>query len=59
VQRWLAGASAGDTILGTGTAGTAANQLSNPIIIFFDNKYNILIVDRGNNRVQFFNRTVC
>jgi hypothetical protein len=59
VQRWLAGASTGDTILGTGTAGAAANQLSFPEAILFDQHYNIMITDRLNNRIQFFNLTLC
>jgi hypothetical protein len=59
VQRWIAGASTGDTILGTGTAGTAATQLSGPENIHFDQHYNIMISDRGNNRIQFFNLTLC
>jgi hypothetical protein len=59
VQRWLAGASTGDTILGTGTAGTAANQLSGPESIIFDQHHNLMVADRGNNRVQLFSLTLC
>jgi hypothetical protein len=59
VQRWLVNATSGNTILGTGTSGTASNQLNFPESILFDQNYNLMVVDRLNNRIQFFNLTVC
>lgn len=54
VQRWLPNASSGDTIVG-GTSGQAPNQLSGPDVVFFDENWNLFVVDSFNNRVQFFN----
>jgi hypothetical protein len=59
VQRWLANAASGDTILGTGTAGAAPNLLNYPEVILFDQNQNLLVVDRANHRVQLFNLAVC
>ena len=59
IQRWLPGATSGDTIFGTGVSGAASNQLSYPEQLLFDKNYNLLVVDRSNNRVQLINLTVC
>jgi hypothetical protein len=59
VQRWLANAASGDTILGTGATGTAPNLLNYPEVILFDQNQNLLVVDRANHRVQLFNLAVC
>jgi hypothetical protein len=58
-MRWLAGASTGSTIVGTGTAGSNATQLNYPVAISFDSNYNLFVVDRNNNRVQLFNIIQC
>jgi len=58
IQRWLPNATSGDTIAGS-TQGTAANQLDFTESFFFDENFNLFVVDRGNNRIQLFNITVC
>lgn len=58
IQRWLPGATSGDTIIG-GTSGVAANQLFAPESIAIDKNLNFLVVDRGNNRVQSFQLMTC
>ena len=52
IQRWLPGATSGDTIFGTGVTGVTSNQLAFTEQLQFDENYNLLVVDRGNNRVQ-------
>ncbi|CAF0929098.1 unnamed protein product [Adineta steineri] len=56
IQRWLPGASSGDTLVG-GVSGTASNQLTFTESILFNENYQLLVVDRGNNRIQIFNIT--
>lgn len=58
IQRWLPNANIGSTIAG-GTSGVAANQLDSPEFIFFDENFNLCVVDGYNNRVQSFNFTSC
>ena len=53
IQRWLAGASYGTTMVG-GTLGTGPTQLNFPEMILFDGSNNLLVVDRKNNRLQIF-----
>ncbi|CAF5169100.1 unnamed protein product, partial [Rotaria sp. Silwood1] len=53
VQRWLSGASQGDTVAGsTGDSGPWLYQLSSPTIITMDPYGYIYIMDYGNDRVQ-------
>jgi hypothetical protein len=54
----LPNASSGDTIVG-GTLGSAPNELNFPEAILFDENQNLLVVDRGNNRIQLFPPSVC
>lgn len=56
VQRWLPGATSGTTIVG-GTSGTGPDELRFPETILFDRSGNLIVVDRQNNRIQFFNIT--
>lgn len=46
--------STGTTIAGTGTAGSAPNQLNQPWNLFVDNNYNMYIADAGNHRIQYW-----
>ncbi|CAF4729948.1 unnamed protein product [Rotaria sp. Silwood1] len=53
VQRWLSGASQGDTVAGsTSDSGPWLYQLSSPTIITMDPYGYIYIMDYGNDRVQ-------
>lgn len=58
IQRWFPNATSGDTVVG-GTLGTGPTQLSFPEGILFDENHNMIVADRGNNRIQFFNITRC
>ena len=44
----------GVTVAGTGVAGSAANQLSQPWNLFVDSNYNLYIADSANHRIQFW-----
>ena len=48
------GGGTGTTVAGTGTAGTALNQLNNPGQIVVDASGNLYVADSGNNRVLKF-----
>ncbi|CAF1116879.1 unnamed protein product [Rotaria sordida] len=53
VQRWLSGASLGDTVAGsTSDSGPWSYQLNSPTIITMDSYGYIYIMDSGNGRVQ-------
>ena len=39
---------------GTGTSGSAPNQLASPLGIFVDDNFDLYVADCGNNRVQLF-----
>lgn len=59
IQRWFAGASSADTVAGGTQAGTGPNQLNFPEVVTFDENHNLIVSDRGNNRIQRFTITVC
>ena len=45
----------GTTVAGiTGSSGTGANQLNQPVNLFVDANYNMYIADTGNHRIQFW-----
>ncbi|TAE25398.1 MAG: hypothetical protein EAZ91_19000 [Cytophagales bacterium] len=44
----------GTTVAGTGTSGSAANQLNSPYRVFVDGTGNIFVSDRNNHRIQKF-----
>jgi len=57
IQKFPAGSTAGSngiTVAGTGTAGSAANQLNNPVSVFVDAQGNIYVSDQSNYRIQKF-----
>ncbi|CAF5163473.1 unnamed protein product, partial [Rotaria sp. Silwood1] len=47
---------AGVIVAGNGTAGSALNQLRDPWGIYVDSNYTVFVVDRGNHRVQMWER---
>ncbi|CAF4111065.1 unnamed protein product, partial [Adineta steineri] len=55
VKKWLNDNGTTFTIVaGTGSSGSAANQLYLPSGLYVDAQYNVYVTDCGNNRVQFF-----
>lgn len=54
IVKWLPNATSGITIIGTGSAGSLANQLNTPKDVFVDSSNNIYVADTNNQRVQFF-----
>jgi hypothetical protein len=55
VKKWLYdNATASVMIAGTGSSGSAANQLNEPYGIFVDVNFNLYVADSGNNRIQIF-----
>ncbi|CAF3664205.1 unnamed protein product [Rotaria sp. Silwood1] len=54
IQRWLAGATSGTTIAGTGISGSGATSLNIPRDVFVDSAQNIYVADSANNRIQYF-----
>ena len=52
VQLWAPGATSGVTVAGGNGAGSAANQLTNPVEVALDRSANIYVADAGNDRVQ-------
>ena len=44
----------GETLAGTGSAGSAGNQVSQPWNLFVDANYNLYITDAANHRIQFW-----
>lgn len=53
IQRWAVNSTTGETIVG-GTCGTNVDQLASAEFIFLDEDYNLIVVDRNNNRVAMF-----
>jgi len=55
VKKWLYdNATASVMIAGTGSAGSAANQLNQPSGLFVDVSFNLYVGDCGNDRIQMF-----
>jgi hypothetical protein len=55
VKKWFYdNATASVTIAGTGSSGSAANQLNFPIGVFVDANFNLYVGDCGNDRIQMF-----
>jgi len=56
LKKWLGdkNASVMTSVAGTGSAGSAANQLNNPNGIFVDTNFDLYVADRSNNRIQLF-----
>ncbi|CAF3351782.1 unnamed protein product, partial [Rotaria sp. Silwood2] len=54
IQRWLAGATSGTTIAGTGSSGSGATSFNIPKDVFVDSSQNIYVADSANNRIQYF-----
>ncbi|CAF3026954.1 unnamed protein product, partial [Rotaria sp. Silwood2] len=58
VTLWFNGnTTAGTIVAGNNTAGSALYQLRNPWGVFVDSMYGIYVVDRGNHRVQYFEKS--
>jgi len=54
-KKWLGdNVSVMTTVAGTGSAGSAANQLSGPNGIFVDTNFDLYVADWTNNRIQLF-----
>ena len=55
-KKWLGdqNASVMTTVAGTGSAGSAANQLYNPNGIFVDTNFDLYVADWRNDRIQLF-----
>jgi len=55
-KKWLGdkNASVMTSVAGTGSAGSAANQLNNPNGIFVDTNFDLYVADRENDRIQLF-----
>ncbi|CAF5095304.1 unnamed protein product, partial [Rotaria sp. Silwood1] len=57
VTIWLNGnTTAGSIVAGNNTAGSALNQLRNPWGLFVDSIYGLYVVDRGNHRIQYWEK---
>ncbi|CAF4840942.1 unnamed protein product [Rotaria sp. Silwood1] len=57
VTIWLNGnTTAGNIVAGNNTAGSALNQLRNPWGLFVDSIYGLYVVDRGNHRIQYWEK---
>lgn len=55
VKKWLLDNGNTTTVIaGTGTAGSASNQLNSPAGIFVDLNFNLYIGDCGNDRIQMY-----
>ncbi|CAF1191780.1 unnamed protein product [Adineta steineri] len=55
VKRWLNDSeNISTTAAGTGTGGSASNQLSQPSGIFVDLNFDLYVADRSNHRIQLF-----
>ncbi|UJR19156.1 hypothetical protein I4U23_022286 [Adineta vaga] len=54
VKKWLNSSTSTVRIAGNGTAGSASNQINEPLGIFVDINYDLYVADCGNNRVQLF-----
>ena len=56
VKRWLNDSNLTSiiTVAGTGSKGSALNELSNPQEIFVDVNFDLYVADSNNNRVQLF-----
>ena len=54
IAKWAKNAITGTTVGGSGTAGSALNQVSNPSQIAVDASGNVYVADTGNNRVLEF-----
>ena len=55
LKKWLGdNVSVMTTVVGTGSYGSAANQLNNPNGIFVDTNFDLYVADRLNNRIQLF-----
>ncbi|MBS1687389.1 MAG: T9SS type A sorting domain-containing protein [Bacteroidetes bacterium] len=54
IQKWKAGDTVGTTVAGSssGTSGSSASLLNNPVAVFRDATGNLYIADAGNNRIQ-------
>jgi DNA-binding beta-propeller fold protein YncE len=50
-RRWVLGAGGGN-----GTAGTATGEFNGPYYVALDRAGDVLVADRGNNRIQMFDR---
>ncbi|CAF1027050.1 unnamed protein product [Rotaria sordida] len=56
VQKWLAGASTGTTVVGQAStvAGMDSNSLDNPSGVLLDSSGNIYVADTNNFRIQYW-----
>ncbi|CAF4060500.1 unnamed protein product, partial [Adineta steineri] len=55
VKKWLNDSVLTSTIVaGTGTPGSTATTLNNPVGVFVDAQFNLYVADRWNNRIQMF-----
>jgi len=57
IQKWASGATSGTTVAGSssGSAGSTASLLNNPLGLFVDASGNLYVADAGNNRIQKWN----
>ena len=54
IMCWSSGSAEGRVIVGGNGEGKQSNQFNNPRGLSFDRNNNLYVVDRMNNRIQFF-----